>query len=217
MSQMLATDLNNPEFVGAINPDSQLHVEFYMHKPIDKWRSDEETVAQGRRVTIYRKKFTLDAKGNATYTNEDLEIPYVRIMNPGDKTSIVETPALNAHKQRFPQQWMAFQIAEGLADGGDSIPGWKLEEWKFLADKPDLLRDLKHSRFYTVELLAGASDGQVQKLGIGGLGFRQEARKALAEKQKSETQTAVESRDAQMAAMQKKIDELSALLEKKGR
>ncbi len=67
MSQMLATDLNNPDFQGAVNPDSQLYVEFYMHKAIDKWRSDEQSVEQGRRVTIYRKRFTLDKAGNATY------------------------------------------------------------------------------------------------------------------------------------------------------
>ena len=78
---MLASDLANPEFVGARNPDDMLYVEFYWHEPVDKNKSEE----QGKTI------------------REDKQ-PFVRIMRPGDNTSILETPVRDSHKQRWPQK-----------------------------------------------------------------------------------------------------------------
>ena len=89
---MLASDLNNPEFVGAVNPDSLLYVEFYWHEPIDKWSSEQATMKAGKRVVIKLPKQ-----------------PFVRIMRPGDQTTIVETAVREDHKARWPEKWMYWQ------------------------------------------------------------------------------------------------------------
>ncbi len=196
---MLASDLNNPEFVGARNPDSGLHVEFYMFEPIDKWESEKKSGEEQRRVTVKLPS-----------------IPFIKIMIPGDKTSEFTTAVTEAHKQRFPREWLAWQISEGLIGGEEDIPGWKLKEWDVLSE--DMVRELTYMRFQTVEQLAGASDKQIQGIGIGGLGLREQARVALRNKMGAETKEAIEKHESenqalrdQMAAMQEQMAQLLSL------
>jgi len=205
---MLASDLNNPEFTGAVNPDSLLFVEFYWHTPIDKWGSEEASAKAGRRVIVNMKKIVLDSTGKATKLEEDLRIPFVRIMRPGDQTSIIETAVREDHKQRWPQQWLYWQMAEGLVDDGAGIPGWKIEDWPHLDGQPNLVRDLKYMRFHTVEQIAGASDAQVQKMGIGGPGIRQQAAHDLRNRLAKTLNADIAARDGQIAAQAKAIKEM---------
>ena len=192
---MLATDLNNPEFVGATNPDAQLYVEFYWHEPVDKWASEEATAKAGKRVVVKREKQA-----------------FVRIMRPGDQTSILETAVREDHKQRWPEKWLYWMMAEGLVDEGAGIPGWPLEQWQHLEDKQELLRELKFMRFYTVDQIAGASDAQVQKLGIGGPGLREQARIDLRERIGKEVKAELQKKDDQIAAMQEQLTKLTELV-----
>lgn len=217
--QMLASDLANPEFVNPLNPDSQLFVEFFLSKIVDKWRSDEETAAQGRNVVIYWKERKLNpSTRQLEFTDKDWEVPHIRIMRPGDKMTEIVRPVLETDKMRWPAAWQRFEISQGVSDTqAANIPGWKLEDWAFLKDKPELLRDLKHKRFYTVELLAAASDAQIQWLGTGGLGFRQEARKAVATRNREEYQSALEARDNDIAALRQQLAELTKAVHQKGK
>lgn len=185
---LLATDINNPDFTGAANPDSMLHVEFYMEKPLDKWATEVASQEAGILVRKYSP-----------------EQAFVRIMRPGDQTSIIETPVREEHKRRWPEQYLYFQMREGLIEAQD-VPGWKLEEWPHLLDKPDVLRQLKFGRYSTVEQVAGSSDAQVQKMGIGGLGLREQARSDLRKKVSSDINEAIESRDKQVSELTKKLD-----------
>lgn len=176
MTSMVASDLNNPAFMGAMNPDTLLHVEFYMHAPEDVHKSE----AAGKIVRLPA-------------------IPYIRIQSPGDKTSIVESPVLERHKARWPDKWLYFQIKEGLIEGAADIPGWKLEEWTHLT--PEQVRELKYLRFTVVEQVAGASDEQVQKLGMDGLGLREAARIALRARLGAEMREEMQKKDAEISAL----------------
>ncbi len=90
---MLASDLNNPQFANPINPDEVLHVEFYWHEPIMQRQSiEQQKVIKGKKM------------------------PYVRIMRPGDQTSIIETAVRDDIKARFPQKWLAWQMKEGMIE-----------------------------------------------------------------------------------------------------
>ena len=177
MSAMLASDLNNPAFVGPVNPDSLLAVEFYWHEPELVHESEEA----GKLIRGPKAQ-------------------YVRIQAGGDHTSIMECPVREEHKRRWPDRWLYWQIQEGLLnDTGADVPGWKLDEWTRLS--PEQLRDLKYHRFSVVEQLAGASDAQVQRLGMGGLGLREEARQALRARMGVETKQALEAKDAEIATL----------------
>ena len=81
MSQMLASDLNNPEFVGASNPDARLSVVFFS-KPL-------------------KNNFRTEQEGRPIFDDCDM----VRIYVPGDDKNIVETFVRDDHKRRFPLQW----------------------------------------------------------------------------------------------------------------
>ena len=112
----LESDVGNPNFTGAVNPDSLLHVEFYWHTPLDRNKTDEHFEATGKLQRIYGTKR-----------------PYVRIQKPGDPRSILEVEVREDHKRRFPEKWLYFQIQEGMIDAGQNQPGWKVEEWEALA------------------------------------------------------------------------------------
>lgn len=190
---MLASDMNNPEFVGARNPDSGLYVEFYMHEPIDSWGSMEKSREAQRKVVI-----KLPPQ------------PFIRIMVPGDKTSIFETAVEESHKQRFPREWLAFQIQEGLIGGEEDIPGWKLTDWDELSE--DAVRELQYLRFQTVEQLAGASDKQIQGIGMGGIGLREKARVALRNRMGDETRAALEAKSAETEALKAEMAEMREMM-----
>lgn len=177
MSSMVASDLNNPAFMGAMNPDTLLHVEFYMHETEDVHKSE----AEGKVVRL-----------PAT--------PYVRIQSPGDKTAVVESPVFERHKARWPDKWLYFQIKEGLVEGTVDVPGWKVEEWTHLA--PEQVRELKFLRFSVVEQVAGASDEQIQKLGMGGLGLREAARQALRARLGAEVKAEMQEKDAKISVLE---------------
>lgn len=218
MSQMLASDLNNPEFVGAIaNPDSLLYVEFYWHTPVDKWASEEASAAAGRRVVVHKKKMKFEAGGKVTKLDEDDKQIWVRIMRPGDQTSIIERQVNEGDKQRWPERWLYWEMAEGLRDDGANIPGWKIEDWPHLDAQPTQVRDLKYMRFYTVEMIAGAADAQVQKMGIGGPGLREQARVDLRNKMAKDLSAEITSRDKviadQGAALKKLQEDMASLME----
>lgn len=188
---MLASDYSNPEFVGARNPDSGLFVEFYWEEPVDAWASKEASMKEQRNVKIKLPKQ-----------------PFIRIMVPGDKTSEITQAVSEAHKQRFPQQWMAWQIAEGLVGGDGDIPGWKLSEWDEISE--DQCRELMHMRFQTVEQIAGANDRQMQGIGMGGAALREKAKVALRNRMGAETKAALDAKDAEMQTMR---DEMAAMKE----
>lgn len=183
MTSMVASDLNNPAFVGPINPDTLLHVEFYWHEQEDVHKSE----AAGKIVRLPKQ-------------------PYIRIQNPGDKTSIVESPVFERHKARWPDKWLYWQIKEGLIEGAADVPGWKIEEWTHL--QPEQVRELKFLRFSVVEQVAGASDEQIQKLGMGGLALREAARIALRARMGAEVREEMNKKEAQISALQKENAEM---------
>lgn len=187
---MLASDLNNREFMNPLNPDDLLHVEFYMHAPLDPNKSQ--------------------IAGKAVYGDS---VPFVRIMRPGDNTSIIETPVRNDHRARWPQRWLAFQMKEGMIEGAIDVPGWKIEEWAVINESQ--VHELKYLRFSTVEQIAGASDAQIQRLGIGGISLREQARQALKDKYQSAARMELETRDRQIAELTAKVSEITEALKLK--
>jgi hypothetical protein len=136
---MLASDAANPEFVGAHNPDSRLAVQFYV-KPI---QNNFRTLEAGRPIF------------------ED--VVYVKIFTPGDQLNIIDTPARDDHKARFPMHWAHYQNTHG----GDSREvGTPLKQWPLLTASQ--AEELKAIKFFTVEQIANASDAQIQKIGMAG-------------------------------------------------
>jgi hypothetical protein len=145
---------------------------------------------------------------------------FVRIMNPGDKTNVYDQPATEEHKLRFPRHWLHYQSKQAGESG--AAFGTTLAQW--VEDMPgDLssgqISELGILGFQTAEQVAGASDAQVQRVGMGGAGLREKARAYLARKNRSSTDAALEAANARADRLEAQMAELMASLanpEKRG-
>ena len=201
----LASDDDNPNFVGAQNPDSRLYVRFFRMAVQNEFRSQVE----GRPVF------------------EDLDM--VEIIPPGDQLLKVVAPVREDHKRRFPQHWAHFMNTQG----GDALQiGTPITQWPLLG--PAQVAQLHALKFMTVEQIAEASDMQLQKMGTAGgiaaTALRDKAVRYLAvARDASVVDHAKEELDAikraqaekdaehaqQMAAMREQMDALMKLVSEK--
>lgn len=178
----LASDLDNTDFVNPKNPDSIMSVEFYDYAAPDMWKTKETGI----------KHFKP-------------ECPFIRLAVPGMDKSIVERPAEQADARRFPQHWLHYQMTTGkIAMAGD-VPGWKLGDWDIV--NAEQVRNLNHLRFYTVEQIAGASDMQIQGMGIGGQGLKNQAIAALEARHAERSNVEIAKRDQQIETQGKQLEE----------
>lgn len=139
----------------------------------------------------------------------------VEIRAPGDKDFIVQREMRELDKYRFEKEWKLFEESEKGAVGLDGTP---LDAVPFL----DVARiaDLQASGVKTVEQLAAISDANGQKF-MDFHRMRQAAKDFLAAAKGAaplqEMRAELESRDAQIAALQKQIKEIAeAQAKKKG-
>ena len=136
---MLASDMNNPNFVGASNPDAALVVRFH-------------------RVAV-EQPFQTKLQGRPIFEDVD----FITIFTPGDQLNIIDTPVRVEHRARFAQQWAHYMATQGTGDG---IVGTPVSAWPFLTASQ--AEEFKAMKFFTVEQVANASDGQLQTMGMMG-------------------------------------------------
>lgn len=126
--------------------------------------------------------------------------PFVKITVPGDKTNVIDQPVKESHKERFPRHWLYFQMQN---DDAPAV-GMPLSEW--YAERPEEISDMQVAelqilKFKTVEQIAMASDANLQRIGMGGIGLRERARAFLAVKNHSENAS-------ELAKTRTELDEL---------
>lgn len=214
---MLASDDNNPQFMGARNPDAALHVRFQMlsiYQPYDSTNPFLPNPKTGEPD---------EAKPNPRYTGSPVykDIPHIEISVPSESglclNRIVE-PVRQEHKVRFPRQWQIFEHSQGT---GDQVVGTRLEQWPAMTRSR--AEELRAMRYYTVEQIAAASDSQVQGLGMDGTMLRRKAQEflkvandsAIAEKQSAEInklRAEQAAKDAEHASALKVLQEQMAQL-----
>lgn len=107
--------------------------------------------------------FESEKAGRAIYK----QTPFISIIYPGDKTKKTYRPATEQDKLRFAPQWQAYE------KGGVAVAnGTPIEQWTYLSKSQAL--ELKYLGFWTVDLLANASDTQLNNL-LGGHLLRKQA------------------------------------------
>ena len=142
------------------------------------------------------------------------EKPFVRIIVPGDKTTIIDQPVRDDHKQRFARQWLHFQMQNNNAE----VIGVPLTQW--VKDDPENFNDMQMAelqifKFQTVEQVATASDSQLQRIGMGAVSLREMARRYLAVKNQSSSQTEIEQTKKELAEVKEQMAALMAQLQTK--
>jgi len=190
MSNMLASDLANPEFVNPMNPDNTLGVKFYSKPLQNNYRTEQE----GRPIF------------------DDIDM--VRITSPGDQLSVIDTIATDHYKNRFRRQW---EFYTSKKEGDQLLVGrTPLSSWPRLTAAQ--VEELRHMKFYSVEDIANASDIALQNIGmIGGMGgsaFRDAAQLYLRVAKDStvaqRAQQEVDTMRAEMAEMRAQFAQLAA-------
>lgn len=176
---MIASDDANPNFQGASNPDSRLYVRFYMK--------------------AVQNNFQTEKQGKPVF--DDVEFVHIEV--PGNRLSIIDTLSYDEHRQRFPIQYARFKNENAT----EQTTGLPLEHWPLVTRAQ--AESLKAMKFRTVEQIAGASDAQIEGIGMtGGMAshaFREKAQRFLAAAQGS---AALEQAAQKDAVAQKKIAEL---------
>lgn len=137
--------------------------------------------------------------------------PFVRIMIPGDKTNVIEQPVREDHKRRFPRLWLNYQSQN--AEGG-AIPGTPLTQWN--TERPGeftdgQLAEMQVLKFQTVEQIAGASDAQIQRVGMGAAGLRERAKAYLSGKNAAENSSELAETKKQLETLQSQMAQLLAM------
>lgn len=137
---------------------------------------------------------------------------FVRISAPGQaQLHTVDTFVREDHKERFPRQWLYFQ----MQNAGAPIEGTPLQVWQ--QECPDDISEYQVAelgilKFQTVEQLATASDGQRQRIGMGADGLANLARAYL----KRKRMTAGADDSAALATAKTEIADMRAMLAKQG-
>jgi len=169
------------------NPDSRLNVKFYQRAINNEFKS----ALEGRPIMEMRD--------------------FILIEVPGDNLTVIDTFAVDEHKERFPVQWARYQNEKTDGD----IEGTLLNDWPVL--NAAIAAELKHFKFYTVEQVAAASDAQLNTLGMAAgmspLALRDKAKAylgsakdtALVQQQADE----LSKRDEIIARMEAQIAELA--------
>ena len=163
------------------NNDEQLFVKFEMHPK----QNTEKTKEEGRPIFE--------------------EVPYVNIMQPGNKDSIIMRPATEMDKRRFHKHWRRFEDREDQ----NPAEGTLLEEWPGVTRS--MCEELKFFNVRTVEQLAGMSDSNTQNfMGIGF--YKQKAQDYINASDKNATVGALADANTRIDELMEAIESLKAQL-----
>jgi len=124
-------------------------------------------------VTFFTEAIEFKAESEKAGRPIFKDVPFVRIIVPGDVNNIIERKATKEDELKFPRAWARYKAEE--AEAHDGMP---LEQWPQITRS--LLKELKYFEVHTVEQLAGLSDSQVSKLGMGFMDYRNKAKAFLA-------------------------------------
>lgn len=160
-------------------------------------------------VGFYKKSVLNAAKsreeGRPIYEGRD----FVKIQHPGETLNIVDRPANEHDKQRFPRQWSQYE--RGVTQIPDGVPLNQL-----FPDKPQIVDMMRGYNIHTVEQLANLSGQAIGTVGMGCQEWVNAAKRYMERAEKGvdhhKFETAMAAKDAQIAALQRQVAEISSLV-----
>ena len=133
------------------------------------------------------------------------DVPFVRIHIPGDKTTVIDQPVREDHKERFVRQWLYFQMKN---NEGAEVYGTMLSKWN--ADEPKefdkfQMEELQILKYQTVEQVSTSTDSQLQRIGMSGFALRDKARAYLARQTQTAASTALEDAQKELEILKAQV------------
>lgn len=133
------------------------------------------------------------------------DVPFIKIIIPGDKNNIIDRKAKDADKIKYKAAWDAYQKAEG----GNGLNGTPIEQWTQISKSQ--IKEAKYYEVHTIEHMAGLTDAHVQKLGMGFGDLRRKAKAYLGLVEVDlQAQENAKLRDM-MASLQSQIESLKSV------
>lgn len=168
-----------------------------MALPSDEQGADARLQVRFYKRAVKQEQESLDA-GRDIYK----EFDFVHICVAGDTLTEIDTYVLNSHKQRFPIQWANYMNRVGADD--EEVVGTPVSEWPLVSKSQ--AEELRALKFKTVESVAGASDAQLQRMGMAAgmspYAFRDKARAFL---NLATTAAETDKREAEIQALKEEL------------
>ncbi len=140
-----------------------------------EWRGDTGIVQYGNNAMVcqfFMRPFHHPAKSEQAGRPVFEDRVFVRIHPPGERLNIVERPAHDGDKRRFPQQWA--QFSANAEQRGDGTP----IEMLYPA-QPSIGATLKANAVHTIEQCAELSGMAIDAVGMGAQRWQNDAKKYL--------------------------------------
>jgi len=157
------------------------------------------SAADGNIVTIYMNKVLNNFKSKQ---EDDLVydmIPFVRIVSPGQKHSIVDRKVRDNDKVDYKEHWSAFEKKEEFRTNGTPLRDWHVIE-------KNMIPELELLSIFTVEDFANVSDSNLKNIGPGAVKLREKAEKFVAGL--SESDVKLQQAEDRIADLEAKLNEL---------
>lgn len=122
------------------------------------------------------------------------EMPHIKIVIPGDPLNVIERRATDSDKQKYPKAWRLYERQE---ESGQS--GTPLEMWPQINRAQ--VKESKHFEVHTVEAMAGLSDANCMKMGMGFMELRTKAKAYLTAAKDTAAVTAQAAENEQLKSM----------------
>ena len=174
--------------------------------------SDEQGADARLQVRFYKRPVQQEHETQEAGRPIFKEFDFVHICVAGDTLTEIDTYVLNSHKQRFPQQWANYQNRVGAND--DQVIGTPVAEWPLVSKSQ--AEELRAMKFHTVESIAGASDQQLQRMGMAAgmspYAFRDKAKAFL---NLATTAAETDKREQELNALKEENEKIRAESDKK--
>lgn len=179
------------------------------------WRGDTGVVEYGGGdrsmvVMFYNKPVPDPAKARETGKPYFVDKIYMRAHPPGERLNIVDRPATDADKRRWPMQWQQFTQQKEQHPEGAPIE-------LLYPDHPSVAAMMRANNVATIEQCAELSAHAIENIGMGAQRFSNDAKKWLEYANKgaslSQMRHELETRDREIKVLRKSVDELKGLIE----
>lgn len=145
------------------------------------------------------------AEGKPVYEGRD----FVKIQHPGETLNIVDRPAHDGDKQRWPQKWAHYQA--GVTQIPDGIPLSLL-----FPDKPQIVDMMRGYNIHTVEQLSNLSAQAISTVGMGAQDWVNAAKRYMERADKGvnhhQFEKALADKDQEIRTLRRQIEEVTALV-----
>ncbi len=160
-----------------------------------------------RRMARFENVPTLNAQrsqevGRPIY--ESKVVLFVRHPGERDETAVA---AQEQHKYEFPRQWAAFEAGQKVDPDGTPL------SVLFPMD-PTIVQHLRGLHFFTVEMLAGAGEEGIRRIGMGAREYVSRAQKLIEASEKAapviQANARIQAQDEEIALLKEQIAMLAA-------